>query len=217
MGLIFRLIELFWLVLPIAGVIIAGVRAWSAYEKRRAGTDETRGDTPTYVRNDAAQRREISRALDAHNTTDKRWLDYEIDVARLLDFPMMTDMREPMTVRFHQAKLRADMLRPVTADDLVADRGSQAEYLEAVQHYVTAFDAAEAEAMRRRRSDFSAEEQQRLARAQRLLRLASDPAATQQERRHAYERARTELDGLIVLPATTRAGLESGINGEIEP
>ena len=130
---------------------------------------------------------------------------------------MMTDMREPMTVRFHQAKLRADMLRPATADDLLADRGSQAEYLEAVQHYVTAFDAAEAEAMRRRRSDFSAEEQQRLARAQRLLRLASDPAATQQERRHAYERARTELDGLIVLPATTRAGLESGINGEIEP
>jgi hypothetical protein len=206
MGLVFRLIELFWLVLPIAGVIIAGARAWSAYEKRRAGTDET-----------GAERREISRALDAHNTTDKRWLDYEIDVARLLDFPMMTDMREPMTVRFHQAKLRADMLRPVTADDVLADLGSQAEYLEAVQHYVTAFDAAEREAMRRRRSDFSAGEQQRLARAQRLLRLATDPGATQSERRRAYERARTELDGLIVLPATSRAGLEGGISGEIGP
>jgi hypothetical protein len=130
---------------------------------------------------------------------------------------MMTDMREPMTVRFHQAKLRADMLRPVTVDGLLADRGSQAEYLEAVQHYVTAFDVAETEAMRRRRSDFSAEEQLRLARAQRLLRLACDTAATQEERRHAYDRARTELDGLIVLPATTRAGLEGGISGQIEP
>jgi hypothetical protein len=217
MGLVLRLIELFWLVLPIAGVIIAGARAWSAYEKRRAGTDKTGAETSTYIRNDDAHRREISRALDAHNATDKRWLDYEIDVARLLDFPMMTDMREPMTVRFHQAKLRADMRRPVAADDLLADRGSQAEYLEAVQHYVTAFDAAEREAMRRRRGDFSAEEQQRLARAQRLLRLASDKAATPEERRRAYDRARIELDGLIVLPATTRAGLEGGISGELEP
>jgi hypothetical protein len=214
MGLVFRLVELFWLVVPIAGVIIAGARAWSAYEKRRA---EAGAQAPAHVGNDAAHRREISRAIDVHNTTDKRWLDYEIDVTRLLDFPMMTDMREPMTVRFHQAKLRADMLRPATADDLLADRGSQAEYLEAVQHYVTAFDAAEAEAMRRRRSDFSADEQQRLARAQRLLRLAADPAATQEERRQAYDRARAELDGLIVLPATTRAGLEGGISGEIEP
>ena len=215
MGLVFRLIELFWLIVPVAGVIIAGVRAWSAYEKRRA---DNVSQAPAHVGNGAAHRREISRAIDAHNTTDKRWLDYEIDVARLLDFPMMTDMREPMTVRFHKAKLRADMLRPATADELLAaDRGSQAEYLEAVQHYVSAFDAAEAEAMRRRRSDFSAEEQQRLARAQRLLRLAADPAATQEERRHAYDRARAELDGLIVLPATTRAGLEGGISGEIEP
>jgi len=215
MGLVFRLIELFWLVVPIAGMIIAGVRAWSAYEKRRA---DNVAQAPAHVGNDAAHRREISRAIDAHNTTDKRWLDYEIDVARLLDFPMMTDMREPMTVRFHKAKLRADMLRPVSADDLqAAGRGSQAEYLEAVQHYVTAFDAAEAEAMRRRRSDFSADEQQRLARAQRLLRLAADRAATQEERRHAYDRARAELDGLIVLPAATRAGLEGGISGEIEP
>ena len=214
MGLVFRLIELFWLLVPVAGVIIAGVRAWSAYEKRRA---DNVAQAPAHVGNDAARRREISRAIDVHNTTDKRWLDYEIDVARLLDFPMMTDMREPMTVRFHQAKVRADMLRPVTVEDLLADRGSQAEYLEAVQHYVTAFEAAETEAMRRRRSDFSGEEQQRLARAQRLLRLACDTAATQEERRHAYDRARTELDGLIVLPATTRAALESGISGQIEP
>jgi uncharacterized protein (DUF2384 family) len=214
MGVVFRLIELFWFIAPIAGVIIAGHRAWSAYEKRRANDG---AQTSARIGDDAAYRREIGRAIEAHNATDKRWLDYEMDAGKLLDFPMMTDMREPMTVRFHQAKLRADMLRPVTVDDLLADRGSQAEYLEAVQHYVTAFDVAETEAMRRRRSDFSAEEQLRLARAQRLLRLACDTAATQEERRHAYDRARTELDGLIVLPATTRAGLEGGISGQIEP
>src|SRR5262249_59100206 len=120
MGLVFRLIELFWLIAPIAGVIIAGMRAWSAYEKRRA---KEVAEGPARVGDDAAYRREIGRAVDAHNATDKRWLDYEMDVAKLLDFPMMTDMREPMTVRFHQAKVRADMLRPVTVEDLLADRG----------------------------------------------------------------------------------------------
>jgi hypothetical protein len=42
-----------------------------------------------------------------------------------------------------------------------------------------------------------------------LLRVASDTAATPQEREHAYALARTELDGLIVLP-------ERGIVGEID-
>jgi hypothetical protein len=213
MGVVFRLVELFWLIVPIAGLLIAAWRGFSAYEKRRA---ERVAETPTSVGSDAAPRREIGRAIDAHNRTDKRWLDYEMDVAKLLDFPMMTDMREPMTVRFHKAKLRADMLRPGSVEDLLGDRDSQAEYLEAVQHYVTAFDAAESEALRRRRKDFSADEQQRLARAQRLLQLAADAAATPEERRHAYDRARKELDGVIVLPAGTRAGIEGGIAGQIE-
>jgi hypothetical protein len=47
------------------------------------------------------------------------------------------------------------------------------------------------------------------------LRVASDPAATPQERQSAYERARRELDGLIVLPAATQASIERGISGEL--
>ena len=213
MGVVFRLVELILLMAPIAGLLIAAWRGLAAYEKRRAERDVK---TPMPVGDDSAPRREIGRAIEAHNRTDKRWLDYEMDVAKLLDFPMMTDMRESLTVRFHKAKLRADMLRPGRVEDLVGDRDSQAEYLEAVQHYVSAFDAAETEALRRRRKDFSKEEQQRLARAQRLLRLAGDDAATPEERRQAYERARKELDGVIVLPPGTRAGIEGGIAGQIE-
>ena len=81
---------------------------------------------------------------------------------------------------------------------------------------MTAFNAAEAEAMRRRSSDFSKEEKQRLVRAQSLLRIAADTAATTQERQHAYQLARTELDGLIVLPDNTRTNIERGILGEID-
>lgn len=228
MALLFRLAEFWWLILPIAGMIVAAFRALSAAGQRRAERElehdsraqqdkMTFGEAPGRARSsEDLYRREITRLLDEHNRTDARWLDYEIDVARLLDFPMMTDMRNALTVQFHKAKLRADLLRPVNVDDLLGDRDAQLEYLDAVHEYVTAFEVAEVEAIRRRRSDFSALGQQRLARAQSLLRLASDPAAAPQERQHAYDRAQTELDGLIVLPATTRASIEQRIAGQIE-
>jgi hypothetical protein len=125
-------------------------------------------------------------------------------------------MRDPLTVAFHKARQRAEFLRPEHPDDVLDDRDAQLEYRDAVSDYVTAFDIAEAEAIRRRRSDFSADDQQRLNRAQHLLHLAEDTAATPQERRNAYDRARRELDGLIVLPAVTRAAIERRVAGEIE-
>jgi hypothetical protein len=223
-GLLFRLAEFLVVIVPLVGVIIAGIRAISSTNRRRgeAPSDppldnlavaEPRGAT---TGNQAAQWRAITRVLDEHDRTDARWLEYELDAAKLLDFPVMTDMRDPLTTRFHKAKLRADFQRPLRAEDLLEDRDAARQYFDAVENYVTAFNAAEAEAMRKRRSDFSREGQQRLARAQSLLRVASDTAATPQEREHAYALARTELDGLIVLPGNTRASIERGIAGEID-
>jgi hypothetical protein len=217
-----------WLVFPLAGTVGGGLRAIAAANERRAerrlerfrlkqqakiAIAEASGRTRS---TDAVYRREMAKVLDEHQRTDARWLDYEVDIAKLLDFPMMTDMRDPLTIGFHRARRRADLLRPDKAEDLISDRDAQLEYREAVHEYVTAFEIAEAEAIRRRRSNFSAEDQERLARAQNLLRLASDAAATPQERQSAYARAGRELDGLIVLPVTTRASIERKIAGEIE-
>ncbi|HTY28196.1 MAG TPA: hypothetical protein VMD51_08630 [Mycobacterium sp.] len=219
MGMIFRLAELLLVLVPLAGAIYAAVRGISAVSRRQGegraepGTDTASNRTP---KSQAAQWRTITRVLDEHSRTDSRWLDYELDAAKLLDFPTMTDMRDPLTVAFHRAKLRADLLRPGKAEDLLDDPRAAHEYLDAVEAYVTAFDAAETEAVRRRRSDFSRADQQRLARAQSLLRVASDAGATPQEREHAYDLARGELDGLVVLPDRTRAALERGIAGELD-
>jgi hypothetical protein len=128
----------------------------------------------------------------------------------------MTDMRAPLTIAFHKAKRHADLLRPERPDDVVGDRDAQLDYRNAVHEYISAFEIAEAEAIRRRRSDFSQDEQQRLARAQHLLHLAQDEAATREERQNAYARAGKELDGLIVLPARARAAIERRIAGQIE-
>jgi hypothetical protein len=198
-GLLFRLAEFLIVIVPLAGVIIAAIRAFSAY--KRPGENSPGPDRAGIAGNQAAQRRSLTRVLREHDRTETRWLEYELDFARLLDFPLMTDMRDPLTIAFHKAKLRADFLRPAKAEDLVDDGDAAARYLAAVEDYVTAFNIAG---------------QQRIARAQSLLRIASDSAATPQERQNAYDRARRELDGLIVLPATTQASIERGISGQLD-
>ena len=217
-----------WLIFPLGGVVGGAVRTVVAANERRAERRLERYRLKQQAKiaaaeasgragnNHAKYRREMAKVLDEHSRTDFRWLDYEMDIAKLLDFPMMTDMRDQLTVAFHKAKQRADWLRPDTIDDIIGDRDAQVEYRDAVHEYVSAFDVAEAEAIRRRRSDFSAEAQERLKRAQHLLRLATDRGATPQERETAYTKARKELDGLIVLPARTRASIEQRIAGEIE-
>ncbi len=211
------------MILPLAGVVIAAVRAFAANRRR---TEQSRDSLPppndavaTPARtggNQAAQWRSLRRVVEEHDRTDTRWLDYELDFAKLLDFPLMTDMRDPLTIAFHKAKLRADFLRPVKAEDLLDDREAAAQYMGAVEDYATAFNIAESEATRRRRNDFSREDRQRIARAQSLLRVASDSAAAPRERHNAYELAGKELDGLIALPSTTRASIERGISGQLE-
>jgi hypothetical protein len=217
-----------WLVFPLGGAIGGGLRAIAAANERRAERRLERyrlkqqakiaiAEASGRARNNkVSYRREIAKLVAEHDRTDARWLDYEVDIAKLLDFPLMTDMRNPLTIDFHKAKRRADLLRPEQPDALISDRSAQLEYRDAVHDYVSAFEIAEAEAIRRRRSDFSADDQQRLARAQNLLHLAQDSAATPQERQNAYTRASKELDGLIVLPAPARAAIERRIAGQIE-
>lgn len=217
MGVLFRLAELLIVILPLAGIIIGALKAFRASKQRAVEPREPVAEPPERTgNNQVAQWRSLRRVLEEHSRTDKRWLDYELDFAKLLDFPLMTDMRNPLTIEFHKAKLRADFLRPVNAEDLLDDREAAAQYLSAVEEYVTAFNVAEAEAIRRRRSDFSLDARQRLARAQNLLRVAADSAAAPRERQNAYDLACKELDGLVVLPSTTQASIERGISGQIE-
>lgn len=220
-----------WLIFPFAGAIGTGVRAVAAANERRVQRRLERyrlkQQTKIAVAQAAARargdeessRRDLTKLLAAHARTDARWLEYEVDIAKLLDFPLMTNLRDPLTVAFQKAKRHADLLRPERPQDVqavAADRSAYLDYRDAVHEYISAFEIAEAEAIRRRRSDFSADEQQRLARAQHLLDLAQDEGATREERQNAYARAGKELDGLIVLPAPARAGIERRIAGQIE-
>jgi hypothetical protein len=217
-----------WLVFVFGGTVGGALKAIGAANERRAQRRQERFRLKQQAKIAAAEaagtqrvdreaaRRDIAKTLDEHNQTDARWFAYELDAATLLDYPMMIDLRDPLTIDFHRAKRRADLLRPEQVDDLADDRDRQREYRDAVHEYATAFDVAETEAKRRRRTGFSVDEQHRLSRAQNLLNLAQDPGASENERRSAYSLARKELDGLIVLPVATTEQLEQRVAGQLE-
>ncbi|BCW54509.1 MULTISPECIES: hypothetical protein [unclassified Arthrobacter] len=211
------LYDKWWMVFPLMAVAGRWAGGW-----RRAGDRRYRRRVELYkLQNQDKlqnQAREAARAsvadvkslMATHDATNRRWLDYELDVGKLVDFPLMTDVREPLTVAFLRAKREADGLRPPSAEDLTSVAGLDA-YRQAVNNFAVALDVAEREAIRIRDSKFSGPERERLAVARKLLMIAENHAATPAERQSAYKRARRELDGLIVLPDVTVAALEGRI------
>ncbi|MFS0866089.1 hypothetical protein AB3M83_01985 [Microbacterium sp. 179-B 1A2 NHS] len=220
-----------WLAFPAFGLLSAGGNAWASASKRRhkrrlevikakaelaaakrgigaATTSEAAAPAPTL----AAQ---VDELRDVHDEVTKRWLDYELDVAKLIAFPSMSDGREPLTADFLRAKKVADRARP--AEGTKPSVETVAAYRAAVTDFEVAFDLAEREARRVRDSGFSESERKRLATASRLLAVATDEAATPAERHLAYQRVREEIDGLIALSDEAVEVLEKKIARELPP
>lgn len=208
-----------WLVFPIGGIVggwIKGVDAWS--DRRRKDKirileleREQRDHSAQVAR---SEQEDIDRVLARHDEIDARWFHYEMDIATIIDFPVMVDMREPTVRAFHEAKAEADVLRPGNPE-LLRDPRRLADYRSAVNAYAVAFETAEREARRRRISGYSDVERAALTRARKLIALAEDPGATLAERQIAYRRAIDELQGIVVLPTRATIALESRIAGAL--
>ncbi len=162
------------------------------------------------------QRGDVERVLADHAEVDQRWLAYEMDLHTVIDYPMMTDLREPPTVDFHRARVTAEELRPADAGAMT-DPARLAEYRRAVRDYRVAFDVAEREARRRRHAGFSDSERASLERAQKLVSVALDEAASPAERQLAYRQASRELEGLIAVPEPAQRDIQRRIAGALEP
>ncbi len=227
-----------WLIFPIMGMAGGAAKAWEQGSKRRherrletlkvkaqlktaeiearALTQQGKRRGPSVVDTTAsvAPNDLVARLFTEHDEITGRWLDYELDVAKLIAFPAMSDGRQPLTAAFLRAKRTADALRPTSADAKVSEQ-QVTEYLQAVGDYAVAFEIAEKDARRLRDSTFTEPERKRLDRAQQLLKVAVDESATQAERNVAYKRVREELDGLILLSDDAVTVLENKVAREI--
>jgi hypothetical protein len=225
-----------WLIFPLMGMVGGAAKGWERAAKNRherrlerirvkgqikAAEYEARalsrgtGAVPVVDASASNAPNELlARLMGEHDEITARWLDYELDVAKLIAFPAMSDGRQPLTAAFLRAKKTADALRPASADAKVSEQRIT-EYLDAVGNYAVAFEVAERDARRLRDSTFTVEERKRLDRAQQLLKVAVDDSATQAERHIAYQRVREELDGLILLSDQAVEVLEKKVAREL--
>ncbi len=206
-----------WLIFPLMGVMGGVARAWERGAKRRherrleiirakselKAAQAAARTAPLPAASVAVAKREtqstqLERLFSAHDEVTRRWLEYELDVAKLIAFPAMSDGRQPLTAAFLRARKVADNLRPASAKAKLTPE-QLAEYRDAVTDYEVAFDVAERDARRIKDSSFTDAERKRLDTAKQLLTVAIDQAATPAERQVAYRRVREELDGLISL------------------
>ena len=224
-----------WLIFPIMGMAGGIAKAWERGAKRRherrletlrvkgeikAAQFAARGQVAPAKAKEVASDSQLSskelleRLFTEHDELTARWLDYELDVAKLIAFPAMSDGRQPLTAAFLRAKKTADNLRPSSASAKVSEQ-QISEYLDAVGNAAVAFEIAEKDARRLRNSTFSEAERKKLDRAEKLLKVAVDESATQAERNVAYKRVREELDGLIVLSDQAVEVLEKQVAREL--
>jgi len=227
-----------WLVFPLMGVGGGLARRWQVLSRQRhvqrletlrlkgeikAAQLAARGQVAPQVspREAAAQQTNaakelLGRLFAEHDEITARWLEYELDVAKMIAYPAMSDGRQPLTAAFLRAKKIADALRPSSTEAKVSEQ-QVSEYLDAVGNYAVAFEIAEKDARRLRDSTFTEDERKRLDRAQHMLKVAVDQSATAAERQTAYRRVREELDGLIDLSDAAVANLEKEVALQIEP
>ncbi|MFK0402580.1 hypothetical protein ACIQTT_09645 [Microbacterium sp. NPDC090225] len=230
--------DFWWLIFPIMGMAGGAAKAWERSAKNRherrletlrmkaqlktaqiearalTHPPKNRGATIVDTTASPVPNDLLARLIAEHDEITARWLDYELDVAKLIAFPAMSDGRQPLTAAFLRAKRTADALRPASPEAKVTEQ-QVSEYLDAVGAYAVAFEIAEKDARRLRDSTFTEAERKRLDRAQQLLKVAVDESATQAERNVAYKRVREELDGLILLSDDAVQVLEKQVAREI--
>ncbi|MGV9195450.1 hypothetical protein ACQ143_14000 [Microbacterium sp. MC2] len=225
-----------WLVFPLAAGVGAVARGWERAARQRhkrrlevirakaelnsakaaaRHTTVARASEPKAITRPQAVPTQLEQLFAKHDDTTARWLEYELDVAKLIAFPAMSDGRQPLTAAFLRAKKIADNLRPESSGVKIKP-ADLAEYRAAVTDYEVAFDLAERDARRIRDSSFSPAERKRLDTAKQLISVAVDQAATPAERQVAYKRVRDELDGLIALSDEAVEILEKKVALQLE-
>jgi hypothetical protein len=147
--------------------------------------------------------------IQRHDDIRAKWVSYETDMGKLIDLPVMTDMREPVIIALHKALKTASSLAPKSLAKLSYTPIRDSAFLAAVNDLEVAFNSAEQTAKKIAWSKFTKEERKSLSTAKQLLSLAMDAAASPAERQAAYKRVFKELQGLIEFPEKARLEIES--------
>ena len=176
------------------GGIIFGVKKSSAKRKKR---------TENQVK--------LEKLLERHDAVRQAWASYELDPMKMLDYPLLSDMREKTTQDLLLALRKANDIRETHSIQSLQTSEIFTDYKNAVLELEHTFEVAEREAKRVQWSNFSQDEQKRLIKAKQLMGFVLDANGSDFERQAAYKQLAKEINGLIALPNMTIQSLESSM------
>jgi hypothetical protein len=160
-----------------------------------------------------------ARALEKFDKVKMQWLEYELDILKMLDAPLMVDYSCAETAALASAMDKAaDSLSDASAAQGTPEESiHKKEFSQAVSELQIAFRVAEDNATRKGLTYLEAPAQNKVQQARNLLMLAQDTGASDSEREVSYAQAMKNLKGIIVLtPEAQKRALESaGVRKEI--
>jgi hypothetical protein len=118
----------------------------AALRARRAAVRAARASVPSA--RDGADALPLARLMTSHDRVTARWMEYETDAAKVLEYPWMSDAQAPLTAEFLRAQSAAQWLRPASPDARIS-AADYAAYRDAVRRAVATFEAAERDALAR--------------------------------------------------------------------
>jgi hypothetical protein len=141
----------------------------------------------------------------AYLSVKERWVEYELDVFKMLDAPLLLDYSCAETRTLAEAMKRSEQALEESkiADESTAPR-LRREFSETVSALEIAFKVAEDNALRQGISYLDAGEQVKVRRARDLLGVAQNAGASDSEREVSYKQAMKNLKGIIVITDTTQ-------------
>lgn len=130
---------------------------------------------------------------------------YETDLAKQIDYPLMTDVSEPLVGTYIREMRTVQELDHALGTAPTVDEAKA--FSEAAAHLDVSFKAAVARAEKVRWSSFTAEERKRLKDARTALAVIQDSSTTAEQRNAQYKRITRLLEGLIALTEPVKLAL----------
>lgn len=147
----------------------------------------------------------MDEATDVYGQTMLAQASYETDLAKQIDFPVMTDVTDEATAKYVKAMRNASLAVRTTPAKPSLD---QAERLMGeVREFSVTFDAAEQRAHRLQWSAFTVAEQGRLRDARTALDLIHNGGLSDEARNAQYKRIAKLVQGLVTITDKSRSAL----------
>ena len=187
----------------IAGALVVGVGLFYFY---------SRFIRPSLTKSRAEAQSAATLVSEARKTLEWVVLDsasYETDLAKQIDYPMMTDVSEKLVGKYvREMRHVQELERALAKKPLLSD----AQYFSnAVTDLKVSYEAAVRKAERVRWNSFTFAEQKRLKDARIALDVVQDSSTTPEQRNAQYRRIAKLLDGLIVLTEPVKQSLSAWV------